>query len=128
MVTCKLQILYQVETLNFQNKTKPTLSSQVKAVSGKLSGERLGGRSCADASGAIVAIAISVASAIVVVGEMLGEMWRCRLEARGAIRAANRQRTEKNHSEKMTIVFYFHLVRNQYNLAILHWKNKNLHP
>ena len=100
-------------------------------MSGKLSGERFGGLSCADARGAIVAIAISIVAIVVVdmkvVGEMLGEMWRCRLEARGAIRAANRQRTEKNHSEKMTIVFYFHLVRNQYNLAILHWKNKNLH-
>ena len=65
-------------------------------MSGKLSGERLGGLSCADASGAIVAIAISVASAIVVVvvGEMLGEMWWCRPETSGAIRAANRQRTE----------------------------------
>ena len=73
------------------------MSSQVKAVSGRLSGERFGGRSCADARGAIVASATSVASAIlvaVVVGEMLGEMWRCRAEARGAIRASNRQRTE----------------------------------
>ena len=80
-------------TFNFE-KIQPTLSSQVKAVSGKLSGERLGGLSCADASGAIVAIAISVASAIVVVvvvGEMLGEMWWCRPETSGAIRAANRQ-------------------------------------
>ena len=100
-------------------------------MSGKLSGERLGGLSCADAIGAIIAIAISIVAILVVlmvVGEMLGAMWRCRLEARGAIRAANRQRTEKNHSEKMTIVFYFHLVRNQYNLAILHWKNTNPHP
>ena len=107
------------------------MSSQVKAVSGKLSGERLGGLSCADARGAIVAITTSKVAIVVVemvVGEMLGEMWRCRLEARGAIRAANRQRTEKNHSEKMTIVFYFHLVRNQYNLAILHSKNTNPHP
>ena len=71
---------------------QPTLSSQVKAVSGRLSGERLGGRSCADARGAVVASAISVASAIV--GGMLGEMWRCLAEASGAIRAANRQRTE----------------------------------
>ena len=71
---------------------QPTLSSHVKAVSGRLSGERLGGRSCADARGAVVASAISVASAIV--GEMLGEMWRCLAEASGAIRAANRQRTE----------------------------------
>ena len=73
-------------------KEQPTLSSQVKAVSGRLSGERLGGRSCADARGAVVASAMSVASAIV--GEMLGEMWRCLAEASGAIRAANRQRTE----------------------------------
>ena len=84
----------QISRFNFE-KIQPTLSSQVKAVSGKLSGERLGGLSCADASGAIVAIVISVASAIVVVvGEMLGEMWWCRPETSGAIRAANRQRTE----------------------------------
>ena len=88
------------------------MSSQVKAVSGKLSGERLGGRSCADASGAIVAIAISVASAIVVVGEMLGEMWMCRPEASGAIRAANRQRTERKNSEKMTICVFFVFCEN----------------
>ena len=75
---------------HFLLNEKPTLSSQVKAVSGRLSGERLGGRSCADTRGAIVAIASSVAS----VGEMLGEMWRWLAEARGAIRAANRQRTE----------------------------------
>ena len=83
----------QKSRFNFE-KIQPTLSSQVKAVSGKLSGERLGGLSCADASGAIVAIVISVASAIVVVvvvGEMLGEMWWCRPETSGAIRAANRQ-------------------------------------
>jgi len=34
----------------------------------------------------------------VVVGEMLGEMWRCRAEARGAIRASNRQRTAARDS------------------------------
>ena len=90
----------------------------MKAVSGRLSGERFGGRSCADAIGASVEIAISVARSILEVvgemlvpeevGEMLGETWRCRAEARGAIRAANnRQRTENNESEKMTIYVFF---------------------
>ena len=69
---------------------EPTLSSQVKAVSGRLSGERFGGRNCAEARGAIVDIA-ATRVAIMVVGEMLGGGW---LEASGAIRAANRQRTE----------------------------------
>ena len=83
--------------LHFSIKTpcfeeEPTLSSQVKAVSGRLSGERFGGRNCAEARGAIVDIAATrVAIMVVVVGEMLGGGW---LEASGAIRAANRQRTE----------------------------------
>ena len=61
-------------------------------MSGRLSGERFGGRNCAEARGVIVDIAAtSVAIMVVVVGEMLGGGW---LEASGAIRAANRQRTE----------------------------------
>ena len=59
-------------------------------MSGRLSGERFGGRNCAEARGAIVDIA-ATSVAIMVVGEMLGGGW---LEASGAIRAANRQRTE----------------------------------
>ena len=73
---------------------EPTLSSQVKAVSGRLSGERFGGRNCAEARGAIVDIVatrVAIVAIVVVVGEMLGGGW---LEASGAIRAANRQRTE----------------------------------
>ena len=90
--------LFLFRCQQFSSEKKLTLSSQVKAVSGKLSGERLGGLSCADARGAIVAITTSKVAIVVVlmvVGEMLGAMWRCRLEARGAIRAANRQRTER---------------------------------
>ena len=66
----------------------------MKAVSGRLSGERFGGRNCAEARGAIVDIAatrVAIVAIVMVVGEMLGGGW---LEASGAIRAANRQRTE----------------------------------
>ena len=84
---------FSIKTPCFEEE--PTLSSQVKAVSGRLSGERFGGRNCAEARGAIVDIAATrvaiVAIMVVVVGEMLGGGW---LEASGAIRAANRQRTE----------------------------------
>ena len=95
-------------------------------MSGRLSGERFGGRSCADAIGAIVDIAISVARSILEVGEMFGETWRCRADARGAIRAANRQRTENNKSEKMTIYIFFIFCGAQYDPAILKKKNRLL--
>ena len=89
--TFSFRLHFSIKTLCFEEE--PTLSSQVKAVSGRLSGERFGGRNCAEARGAIVDIAATSVAivAIVVVGEMLGGGW---LEASGAIRAANRQRTE----------------------------------